>query len=122
MPAGDAADDPVLSGEAGAPTKMSDSQYIYAWIGWDAEFDNIIAPLDVHATFHQILRQYNVRFKISGMIIQDTLEYYGTYATFNGDETAIKKIINGTPSDYYEFAGWSPDLSIPVTGPTEYYA
>lgn len=122
VPAGDAADDPVLSGEAGAPTKTSDSQYIYAWIGWDAEFDNIIAPLDVHATFNQILRQYNVRFKNSGMIIQDTLEYYGTYATFNGDETAIKKIINGTPSDYYEFAGWSPDLSIPVTGPTEYNA
>ena len=122
VPSGKAANDPVLSGEAGAPTKTSDAQYTYAWIGWDAEFDNIIAPLDVHATFNQILRQYNVRFKNSGMIIQDTLEYYGTYATYNGDETAIKKIINGTPSDYYEFAGWSPDLSIPVTGPTEYNA
>lgn len=122
VPNGAAASDPVLSGEAGAPTKTSDAQYIYAWIGWNAEFDKIVSPIDIQATFNQILRQYNVRFRNSGMIIQDTLEYYGTYATFNGDETAIKKIVNGTPSDYYEFAGWSPDLSKPITGPMEYNA
>lgn len=116
------ATDPVLAGYAGAPVKTSDSQYTYAWIGWDVEFNNIIAPLDIHAIFNQILRQYMVRFKNSGIIIQDTQEYYGSYASYNGDESAIKKIINGTPSDYYEFAGWSPDLSNPITGPIEYNA
>lgn len=116
------ANDPVLAGYAGAPSKTSDSQYTYAWIGWDVEFDNITTPLTVNAIFNQILRQYTVRFKNSGMIIQDTQEYYGGYASYNGDESAIKKIINGTPSDYYEFAGWSPDPSNPITGPTEYNA
>ena len=120
--AGSGATDPVLAGETGAPTKTSDAQYTYAWVGWDVEFDNIIAPLDIYATFNQILRQYSVRFKNSGYIIQDTMEYYGTYASYNGDETAIKKIINDEPSDYYEFAGWSPSLTDPITGPTEYTA
>ena len=116
------ATDPVLAGYAGAPSKASDSQYTYAWIGWDVEFDNITTPLTVNAIFNQILRQYTVRFKNSGIIIQDTQEYYGSYASYNGDESTIKKIINGTPSDYYEFAGWSPDPSNPITGPTEYNA
>ena len=122
VPSGEAADDPVLSGETGVPIKTSDAQYTYAWVGWDVDFSSITSPLDVYASFNQILRQYQVRFKNSGIIIQDTIEYYGTYATYNSDETAIKKIINGEPSEYYEFASWSPDLSNPITGPTEYNA
>ena len=85
----------MLSGQTGAPIKTSDAQYTYAWIGWDKEFNNITMPLNVYATFNQILRQYQVRFKNGDLIIQDTLEYYGTYATYNNDETSIKKIING---------------------------
>ena len=118
------AKDPVLSDEINIsiPVKADDAQYFYTWIGWDVEFDCIIGPLDVHATFNQLLRSYQVRFINSGYIIQDTEEYYGTYAKYNGNEEQIKKIINGAPSEYYEFAGWSPDINEPIIGITTYEA
>ena len=120
--AGNSNTDPVVEGKMGAPVKQSDAQYIYTWIGWDKEFGPVYEPLQYNATFNQILRSYQVRFTNGTYIIQDTEEYYGTYATYNGDESSIKKIINGVPSNYYEFAGWSPDISEPITGSMVYTA
>lgn len=115
-------DDPVFSNLITVPTKTQDAQYSYSWIGWDKEFDIISAPTVVRATFNSILRSYSVQFKNDDLIIQDTTEFYGTQAKYHGDETKIYKMFNGVASTYYEFAGWSPDLTAPITGLTVYQA
>ena len=47
--------------------------------------------------------------------LQETRIYYGNYARYDGNEDEIKKIVGGVPSDYYEFASWSPSLDEPIT-------
>lgn len=77
--------------------------------------------------FSEFLRSYNVYF-YNGDTLLKTLEAdYGSCVAYNDDnsndnENDIQKIINGVPSDYYEFAYWSPDLTTPIEGETYYYA
>lgn len=117
-----AAIDPVGSGEIGVPNKTSDVQYHYVYSHWAENFDKVEAPMDIHAEFTNYLRDYPVYFYNDSECIQETREYYGTYAQYNGDETLIKKKIGGVESDYYEFAYWSPSISEPIVGPTYFYA
>lgn len=104
------------------PTKTSTAQYDFTFADWDKEYTNILAPLDVNATFSEILRQYPVYFYNDGELLQETKEFYGTLASYKGDESEIKKKIGGVPSDYYEFASWSPSLDQPITKATYFYA
>ena len=114
--------DPVGSGEIQIPTKASDAQYNYVYSNWKEDFSMIVEPIDVHAEFTNYLRDYPVYFFNDSECIQESREYYGTFAHYNGDETQIKKKIGGVESEYYEFAYWSPSISEPITGPTYFYA
>jgi hypothetical protein len=93
--------------------------------------------MSITATFTNNLRDYPVYFYNGTELLQETREYYGTTASYHGDETTIKKLIGGEPSDYYEFAYWrrSPDsmtdadgnkidlsFSDPIYGVTYFYA
>lgn len=117
-----AAIDPVAQGIIEIPTKASDAQYNYVYNGWQEDFSNITAPLTVNAIFTNELRDYPVYFYNGNILLQETREYYGTYATYNGDEALIKKYVGGEPSEYYEFAQWSPSISEPITGYTVFQA
>lgn len=114
--------DPVGSGEIQIPTKTSNAQYNYVYSHWREDFSNITEPIDIHAEFTNYLRDYPVYFFNDSECIQESREYYGTFAQYNGDETQIKKKIGGVESEYYEFAYWSPSISEPITGPTYFYA
>ena len=114
--------DPVGSGEIQIPTKTSDAQYNYVYSNWKEDFSMIVEPIDIHAEFTNYLRDYPVYFFNDSECIQETREYYGTFAQYNGDETQIKKKIGGVESEYYEFAYWSPSISEPIVGPTYFYA
>jgi hypothetical protein len=93
--------------------------------------------MKVYATFTSTLRSYPVYFYNGDQKIQETEEFYGTCATFLGDESEVKKMIGGEPSNYYEFAHWrrSPSTitnldgstteltySDPIIGTTYFYA
>ena len=119
---GTAASDPVETGIIAIPQKDSDVQFNYVYSNWAEDFSVITGPLTVHAEFTNFLRDYPVYFYNGAECIQETREYYGTYASYHGDETAIKKKIGGEESDYYEFAYWSPSISEPIVGPTKFYA
>ena len=119
---GQSALDPTENGMIAIPTKTSDVQYNYVYSHWAEDFSVINGPLDVHAEFTSFLRDYPVYFYNGAECIQETREYYGSYATYNGDETQIKKKIGDEISEYYEFASWSPSLSEPIVGPTKFYA
>lgn len=134
---GVAAVDPVGNGIIDIPTKEADAQYEYVYNGWNSEFSQILSPMSITATFTNNLRDYPVYFYNGKELLQETREYYGTTASYHGDETTIKKLIGGEPSDYYEFAYWrrSPDsmtdadgnkidlsFSDPIYGVTYFYA
>ena len=134
IPEGEAAADPFMTGLIKeTPKKDSDAQYEYIYKEWDTDFSNVTAPMKVYATFTSTLRTYWVYFYNGDQQIQATEEYYGTKATYYGDESQVKKMIGGEPSDYYEFASWrrSPatdgegnelTYSDPIVGTTYFYA
>lgn len=119
---GGAATDPVLAGTLQKPTKPSTAQYAYEYDGWDRDFSSITTPLALKPHFEEILRSYKVFFYNDNELVQESLVFYGSCATFTGDTESIEKMIGGVPSEYYEFTGWSPSLDVPVTGITYFYA
>jgi hypothetical protein len=78
--------------------------------------------MDIYSIYSETLRDYPVYFYNGEAQLQYSRVYYGTYAEYEGDETMIKKIIGGEPSNYYEFAKWVPSLSEPITGPMTFKA
>ena len=119
---GQAAEDPVAMNYITIPGKASTAQYEFNFSGWDKPFDNIIAPLQVKALFDNRLRQYSVYFFNGNDLLQESLEYYGTYAEYKGNTEEIQKMLGGVPSEYYEFAQWSSEFNEPITGETRIYA
>lgn len=119
---GEGAIDPVEKGLSSIPQKDSDVQFHYVYSNWLEDFSIVNAPMTIHAEFTNYLRDYPVYFYNGNECIQETREYYGTYAEYHGDETLIKKKIGGEESPYYEFSHWSPSLSEPIVGTTKFYA
>ena len=119
---GEGALDPVEKGLSSIPQKDSDVQFNYVYSNWAEDFSVVNSPMIIHAEFTNYLRDYPVYFYNGNECIQETREYYGTYAEYHGDETLIKKKIGGEESPYYEFAYWSPSISEPITGATKFYA
>jgi len=120
--AGESAIDPVENGLINIPVKSSDVQYNYVYAHWNETFTEIVSPMNVTPYFTAFLRDYPVYFYNGDEKLQESRVYYGNFAVYEGEESEIKKKIGGVPSDYYEFASWSPSLSEPVTGTTYFYA
>ena len=119
---GEDAIEPVTGGLINAPEKPSTEQYNYEFSGWDRNYTEVKEPLVLKPSFNAILRSYKVFFMNDTKVLQESIVLYGSYATFTGDTTTIKKIIGGEESIYYEFSGWSPNPDKPITGNTWYYA
>ena len=134
---GEAAIDPFATNEIKMPHKTESVQFTYIYNSWDKDFSQVLGPMQVYAVFISELRDYPVYFYNGTVLMQETREYYGTTASYNQDESTIKKLVGGEPSDYYEFAYWrrSPSsmldesgnpveltLSDPIYGVTYFYA
>ena len=122
IPEGESAVEPVNAKLMSKPTKLSTAQYDYAWSGWDRDYTYIEEPSEFLPTFDSILRDYPVYFYNDSAKLAETRVFYGEKAVYPGDVSGIHKLINGEPSDYYEFTGWSPSPDIAITGTTYYYA
>jgi len=119
---GNAAEDPVQAGRVYKPTKQSTAQFSYEYKGWDREFNSVTTPLVLKPQFEEILRSYKCYFYNDTELIQESIVFYGSCATFVGDTEEIYKMIGGEPSPYYEFTGWSPNPDEPIKGTVYYYA
>lgn len=119
---GHSADDPVASGSIEKPTKISTAQYNYEYTGWDRDFSIVTTPLVLKPSFEEILRSYRVFFYNDTKLLQESVVFYGSCATYVGDVNDIYKYIGDEVSPYYEFTGWSPNPDVPITGITYYYA
>lgn len=119
---GEDAEEPVAAGIINKPTKPSTEKYDYIFSSWDRDFTNVEMPLVLKPLFEEVLRSYRVFFYNDNTLLQESVVFYGSTATYVGDTTEIKKMIGNEPSIYYEFTGWSPSPDVPITGNTHYYA
>ncbi len=84
------------------PTKDSDAQYTYTFIGWDRSFANITSNVVVFATYSKTVNSYLVTFtdKDGKPLFAETVEY-GKSAT----APEVPKV------EGFEFAGWDTDFT-----------
>lgn len=115
--------EPVSNGLMYTPTKDSTEQYDYTFSGWDLDYTSIDGSnLVFYPAFSESLRSYWVYFYNDDRKIQESQVFYGDVPIFTGNTDEIYKYIGDEVSDYYEFVGWSPDPSQPITGLTYFYA
>ena len=98
------------------PTKPADTQYTYAFTGWDPEIAEVTGDATYTAQFESETRKYTITWTVNGEDITSDVPY-GTMPKYPG-ETPTK------PSDDlydYTFTGWSPELA-EVTGEASYTA
>lgn len=111
--------DPVEAGLVAVPSRSSTEKYDYYYSHWTPNLTNIQAPTYFYPVFEEKLRTYWVYFtdegKATGHIYGSCQVYYGGKAVFPGDANEVKKYINGEPSEYYEFIGWSDNIDEEVT-------
>ena len=100
------------------PTKESDEQYDYAFIGWTPAITEVTGEVTYAPEFSQTLREYTVTWAYEDGTVIDTETYeYGSTPEYSG-ETPTKE-----PDDQYSytFIGWDPEIS-EVDGDKTYIA
>lgn len=100
------------------PSRVSDSEFIYTFKGWDKELGVIKSDTTLFAQYTSAANQHKVEFKnYDGTVLQTTLLAYGDTPVYNG-ETPLKPKDNDFS---YAFKGWDKPVE-PIKGPTEYIA
>lgn len=115
-------EDPKATGRISAPTKPSTEKYRYEFKSWDKPLTNITSAQIIGPVFDEILKDFPVYFFNGTEKILETRVFYGQTARYTDDTSTIKKKINGQDSPYYEFSGWRPDVTQPITSARNFYA
>lgn len=111
--------DPVSEGYIETPTRESTAKYNYTFAGWDGDYTDVTAPVNITAKYTSTIRTYNVYF-YNGDVLVQTVEnvQYGSSATYTGS-TPVKQGVDNP--DEYIFRFWNP-LPENITGETKCYA
>ena len=91
------------------PTKTTDAQYTYEWIGWDTPLKPIIGNMTIRATFKSILRYYDIYFYDGNTMEVISHQYLGY-----GSSPKVPSFPSGLNM-------WTPSIG-KVTGPAQYIA
>ncbi len=110
---------PSYTGET--PTKASDAEYTYTFVGWDNEIAAATGDATYKATFSGVKNKYTVTFKNHDGSVLATLEdvEYGTVVSYPQDAAEPTKASDD--GNTYSFSGWDKALSA-VTGDVTYTA
>lgn len=111
--------DTVPTYDGAIPTKTSDAQYTYTFVGWSPVVEPVSGDAVYTAVFTKTVNTYNVVWKNEDGTVLETDENvpYGTTPTYNGATPAKA----GDAQYSYTFLGWSPEVS-QVTGDVIYTA
>ena len=102
--------------EGEEPVRARDAQYTYTFDGWDADLDEILAPVTVNARFAEVVNRYRYAF-----LDEDGEVYVDSHGTswageadygseiLAPDETPEKEM---TVSDVYTFDGWKTEEGV----------
>jgi len=90
------------------PTKASDEEFIYTFIGWDPEITSVTEDTTYTAQFESIVREYIITWVDGdGEVISTDTVTYGRTPTYNGNIPT--KTSNAEFS--YSFIGWDPEIT-----------
>ena len=113
--------DPIEQGWISVPVKKSSDKYDYFYSHWTPSLNNISGPTYFYPVFTEKVRSFTVYFtdeaglSPTGHIYGTCEVQYGGKAVFPGDTNTVVKYINGAPSEYYEFVGWSDIIEQEIT-------
>lgn len=138
--------DPVIEEIIDIPARESTPQFNYTWNGWSIQsaqdrvpqsdaLKNILGNRTLYPSFSQELRKYKAAFCTVDASMYTEEVYYGNTVTFDyrkvtnqdllleeSDGDIVPRKYDSQASELYEFTGWYPLTTIPVTGDTTYYA
>ena len=97
------------------PTKNSDAQYHYSFMGWSPEVSTVLGNQTYTAQFERTLRQYTVTWIVDGIETETTYDY-GSLPVYNGTPSRENNKENS-----YSFVGWDKEITS-VTGDITYIA
>lgn len=118
---GEDAVDPIEKGME-TPVKESTEESDFVFSGWDKIFTNVQANLQVYPVFTSKTKEHKVYFLNDTVILEEKMVPHGSYASYDGDTSLIKKVIDGVEQSGYEFIGWNPSPDEPITEETYFYA
>ncbi len=99
------------------PTKASDAQYSYTFIGWDKPIVPVTGPMIYYAVFDSVVNEYEVLFMNGDVPLQMSNVKYGVVPVYT-KATPTK----ASDDKYtYKFTGWDKPI-VAVTGPVTYNA
>lgn len=84
------------------PTRESSVQYDYSFIDWDKSFTNVVADIDVYATYEESLRDYTIQYVSMGVPVKTTTGKYGDYIGCDVTPTYTA----AEPTAFYLFNRW----------------
>ena len=98
------------------PTRVGNSQYSYRFNCWSPALTEVTGDADYYATYTRTENTYTVTWMIEGVSTTETCTY-NEMPAYKGNTPAKVE----TDGEVYEFAGWSPTLSL-VTRDVTYTA
>lgn len=89
------------------PTRPSNSEYEYEFVGWDESLDNITSDCVRVAQYSQTSKEYTVRFYNDSELLYIATVHYQEAAVYHG----VTPTKESTATHYYTFVGWNKDIS-----------
>ena len=91
------------------PTRESDAQFNYSFVGWSPSVTTVVADAVYVAQYSNTLNEYTVIWKnYDGTVLETDLNVpYGTMPTYDGG-LPYKE---GNAQFSYSFSGWSPEVT-----------
>ncbi len=86
------------------PTKASDQQYDYVFVGWSKEPSVVYGDQEYIANFTPVLRKYTITWIVDGSEYS-SLVYCNSIPSFMGVPSKV-----GDAQYSYKFIGWTPEL------------
>ena len=112
--------DPVDAGYIQAPTRPTDTSYVYTFSGWDTIEAGMLSNRTITAVYSTTPRTYTVRwFERPGVLLESVEADYGSEVVYSGD-IPTRHDEEGTYI-YNVFNGWNASTGF-IRGDTDVYA
>ncbi|MCR4615566.1 MAG: InlB B-repeat-containing protein [Clostridiales bacterium] len=89
------------------PVRPEDGYATYTFTGWSPEIETVSGAKTYTAQYSSTEKEYTVTFKNGNDIIQTSTWKYGETPEYTGGTPELE----ANDQYYYEFAGWSPEIS-----------
>lgn len=86
------------------PTKESTVSTDFTYSGWDSPLTAIFSARTIRATYTESIRKYTVKYVSRGIVMQESVGYYGENIVYNGETPTYT--LEESAYKYYLFNRW----------------